>query len=196
MAGPIHKIKGALSLLSHGYMGVILKEVGRELASDETCYAFRRNLSRPFDARPATIPIAIRPFEKRDIALLGLGYRDSAQAVIDRVRRTRMIEAGIASHIYVAVTSDGSPCFIQCMISPAHNSKLSAAGGGLRPRALPGSWDNEVRDVEGLRKGRGNGGALGDNLRRGIEPPVDSRLPGVRLPPLPQKAGHVAGAQA
>ncbi len=135
MANALNKIKGAVSLLSRGRVDVILKEVGREIASVETSYGFRRDLHRPFKARPASIPIELRLFEKRDIELLALGRapRDSRKALLDRLTRTKTIEAGIPSLIYVAAAADGSPCFLQCVILPARNGRLNAYYKGYFP---------------------------------------------------------------
>ncbi|MGA3174587.1 MAG: GNAT family N-acetyltransferase [Syntrophorhabdales bacterium] len=127
MATSFHKIKGALYLLSRGYIGVLLEEAKRELVSEETSYAFRRDLSLPVNPRPTPMSLTLRPFERADIALLALDNirHGSTKALMDRISRIALLEAGIPS-CYVAVAADGSPCFIQWLISPAENEKLDA----------------------------------------------------------------------
>ena len=120
-----NKIKSAFSLLFHGYLRTFLKEVVRVIASEETSYVFRRDLCLPFKPYPSSIPITIRPFVKMDMTLLELGNaRNPVNAVMERVTRIETIEADIPSSVYVAVTTDGSPCF-QWLVLPEQNTRLS-----------------------------------------------------------------------
>jgi hypothetical protein len=127
-------VKAALSLLSHGCIGALVEEMKRELDSEETSYAFRRDLTIPFTARPASVPIILRPFEKGDISLLALdGIRRDTTALMERLARIDAIDAGVPSAVYVAATPDGSPCFLQWLIAPDANDRLSAYYKGYFP---------------------------------------------------------------
>jgi len=135
MENPFQKIKAGFYLLSRGHVGALVEEVGRELWSEETSYGFRADLSLPVKTRSASVPITLRHFERSDMALLALDDmgQDLTKSVIDRLSRIHTIEAGIPSAVYVAVTSDGSPCFLQWLISPDKNDRLTTHYNGYFP---------------------------------------------------------------
>ncbi len=134
MADSFHKVRGALSLLSRGYAGAFLHEMGRQLASVERSYAFRRDLSVSLPPPPGADAVSLRPFERGDMALLALDNmrHKPAKAVIDRVSRIALIASGIPS-CFTAVMADGSPCFIQWLITPGANERLRAYYKGYFP---------------------------------------------------------------
>jgi hypothetical protein len=134
MANALRKTKAALSLLSHGRIAALAEEVKRELGSVETSYAFRRDLTIPFETRPTSVPIILRPFERGDISLLTLDSmgRDTTK-LMERLSRIDAIGAGIPSAVYVAVTRDDSPCFLQWLVAPEANDRLNTYYKGYFP---------------------------------------------------------------
>jgi hypothetical protein len=142
MPDMLHKLKSSLSLLTEGYVSLFLFEMKRQVWSDVTSYALRRDLSLPFAPPPASIPITLRPFEAADGkhfgGRTGLLHRLTMTRT-DRTSRAEFIKAGIPWS-YVAVTEDGEPCFIQWLIAPSAGEKAEA----YRKEYPPPLSDDEV----------------------------------------------------
>ncbi len=129
-----HKIRMALFLLFHGYAPVLLQEVRKELRSEEMCYGFRRDLRAPLESPQAAVPIRLRFLENSDIETL-FDFKqmgEGPRAVMDRLRRLTFIDANIPS-CYVGIAPDGSPCFIQWLITPKANEKIQSYFKGYFP---------------------------------------------------------------
>ncbi len=135
-----HKIKTGLFLLRRGCWGTLAQEVRKVVYSHEVCYGFRRDLSLPFGppAEPL-IPIELRPFRRGDeIHLFDLRHacREGGAAIMDCLHNIAFIDAGIPS-CYVATTGDGSPCYIQWLISHTANDRLESHFNGYLPPLAP-----------------------------------------------------------
>lgn len=141
-----HKIKMALFLLFHGHAPTLLGELKKEIRSEEICYGFRRDLAAPVEPPGASMPIRLRIFEKNDIEGL-FDFKQAGttpKAIMDRLRRLVFIDAGIPS-CYVGIAPDGSPCYIQWLITPQANERVQSYFKGYFPPLA----DNEVM-LEGV----------------------------------------------
>ena len=104
----------ALSALLHAGHHVEVERLLRHwLHSTSLSYGLRRDLTRPFAAPRARVPISVRPMRKGDeLELLDVNAPDlSGEAMYHRIQRRQFIEAGIPTG-YVAVMDDGRPCFM------------------------------------------------------------------------------------
>jgi hypothetical protein len=136
MANVFHKARRCLNLLSRGLIGAFLYETRKQAWSGETSYGLRRDLRQSFTPPPASIPIMTRLFETSDrehfLGPVGIWHRTITTRT-DQVSREEFIEADIPS-CYVAVTDDGSPCFIQWLLAPTGNNKVQARRQAHFPR--------------------------------------------------------------
>lgn len=132
------KLLALAALLQAGHHVEVERLLRRWLHSTSLSYGFRRDLTRPFVAPQARVPISVRPMRKWDeLELLDVHASDlSGEAMYHRIQRRQFIEAGIPTG-YVAVMDDGRPCFMQFLILPAHNAELRAYFGGFFPPLAP-----------------------------------------------------------
>lgn len=100
------------------------------------CYGFRRDLALPFEpAAKPVIPIRLRPFRDSDAArLFDLSYasRQGGAAIMDCLHDLALIDARIPN-CYVATTDEGSPCYIQWLISHTANDRVESYFKGYIP---------------------------------------------------------------
>lgn len=98
----------------------------------------RRDLTQPFSAPPAKIPLTVRPLRESDVpSLLDVHLPGlNGQGIYDRMNRVEFVAAGIPTG-YVAVTSDGRPCYMQFLIGPEENAGIQAHFQGLFPLLGP-----------------------------------------------------------
>ncbi len=117
------------------------EEFGRKLVGliyqERRAYGLRRVVSAPFERPRAKIPIRIRPFEAADEpALLSAPETTTnRRETVELATRRAFLETGIPT-CYVAVDArNGSPCYFQWLIGPAHSEALQALfGEGWFPR--------------------------------------------------------------
>jgi hypothetical protein len=110
------------------------KSVARRLRSNVEAFGLRRDLTVPFEAPRAAIPIEVRPLEERDVPHLlepNLA-RLSAEEKWDRATRKRLLEAGFGTP-YVAVTDGDVPCYVQWLFGHKDNKYLSDYFHGAFP---------------------------------------------------------------
>lgn len=112
-------------------IGVIL---GTKLWYAEQAIGLMREMSLPFPAPQALIPISIRAARPEDVhrMLDGTEPGISPEERRDRASRLHLYEAGF-SGCYVAVTAEDAPCFIQWLIPATENRLLHTSFGGLFP---------------------------------------------------------------
>ncbi len=129
-----NKIRTALFLLGRGCWGTLVQEIRKTANSYEVCYGFRRDLTVPFEPPRPAIPIRLRPFRPRDAAhLFDLSHacRQGGVAIMDCLHDLAFIDAAIPT-CFVA-THEGTPCYIQWLISHHANRKLDAYFSGYMP---------------------------------------------------------------
>jgi hypothetical protein len=110
-------------LIANGETGEIVREFASRVYSNEKWYLLRRDLTIPFTASAAKIPIRIRPLEKTDIPKI----------VHERPIRLPALEAGLST-CYLAVTDDGDICYMQWLIDSSQNDLIETRFTGLCPR--------------------------------------------------------------
>jgi GNAT superfamily N-acetyltransferase len=135
----IRHLRTAAQLLRAGQWRDVWQSGRAFLKSDTQSFGLRRDVTVPFPAPEAAIPITVRPLQPGDVPyLFGTGDRDlSGDAVRERKIRQRMVDSNLAT-CYVAVTADGQPCYVQWLIGPRENDKIRQIFGDRFPPLAAG----------------------------------------------------------
>lgn len=123
----LDKLNMIILSLKKAQLSMLLKELRRRFYATEYSYGLKRDLTLPFLAHDAKIPIRIRPLEQTDVPeLLDLQDKSSSLATTkERMRRSLFLSAKIPT-CYVAVTDSGAPCYMQWLIGSEHNDELQS----------------------------------------------------------------------
>lgn len=135
MSSIIGKIRGVARTILEGRGSEVVDVIRQRWESEVLSYGLRRDLSIPFKPLEAKLPIKVRPLVKADMPLIldttSPGITDEGRE--ERITRRQMLEAGI-SCCYVAVTEDGTPCFMQWLIGHEQNELVQKYFKGIYPR--------------------------------------------------------------
>lgn len=132
------KARFALFLVREAKFADLVGALRMKLWSATTTYGLRRDLTVPFPAPDAAIPITVRAATQADIDTL-FDLDDSTVSDAERaLRRDRqvMISQGLPLN-YVAVTEDNVPCFFQTVLYAADHDTMRTVWGSLFPRLEP-----------------------------------------------------------
>ena len=132
------KVALASSLVRGGNVREVSNIIGDKTWASLKGLGLRRDLSVPFEAPAATIPISIRLMREDDVPHL-IGTDDpalSGTGRLERLNRLNMIRAGFKA-CYVAVTDEDVPCYMQFLIGPDENDLLRTHFRGLYPTLTP-----------------------------------------------------------
>ncbi len=109
------------SVLGSGKLGEACRHAGRRIYSSAEFVGLRRDLTVPFAAPAAKIPISVRPMAPGDVeALLPLDPGLPHGEWWEQVTRRRLLEARIGT-CHVATAPDGRPCYMLCVMGHADN---------------------------------------------------------------------------
>lgn len=119
------QFKQTLFLVQNLKLGGIFQKVKRRFFSETISYCLRRDLTIPFDAPNAKIPITVRPLKESDIpVLLDLDRPElSDQERKERMDRLILLKEGVQT-CYVAVDQNDRACYMQWLIGPKENMNL------------------------------------------------------------------------
>jgi GNAT superfamily N-acetyltransferase len=131
-------LRWLILLLKTGQPGLILKKPRPKIYSHSSSFCLRRDLTRPFEAPAAKIPITVRPARDADAAAL---FNPSAPGlspaeIDDRIARWGFFKAGIP-RCYVAIDQNGCPCYSQWLMSSADNHRIQEFFRGAFPVLAP-----------------------------------------------------------
>lgn len=103
------------------------------LNSESTSLGLRRDLSVPFTAPEAKIPLSVRPLVSGD-DLSSLDYEPglAGDEAFWRLAQRRLLRSGLRT-CYVAVAPDGKVCYMQWLILAGENDRLRRVFGNLYP---------------------------------------------------------------
>lgn len=138
MGAMLGRIRNAAFLLRNRRYADILGKLSFRLSSDTLSYGLKRDLTVPFQAPPADIPITVRPLCKDDVPVVfdlkraDLGDDDRKELVT----RLEHLHANIPT-CYVAVTEDGCPTYIQWLMGSAQNAAIQEYFNGTFPVLRP-----------------------------------------------------------
>jgi len=134
----IARLKNLAFLLRHGRFRDIAEKIRHRIGSDTRSYCLRRDLTVPFEALPAKIPITVRTLRQEDIPkIFDLGRPGIAPAdVKELVYRLEHLNADIPT-CYVAVSGEGVPAYLQWLMGPSMNDRIQAHFNGIFPVLAP-----------------------------------------------------------
>jgi hypothetical protein len=131
MAGFLSKAQNLVRFALDGHSKSALKVVSRRLYGNNSSVGLRRDLSIPFQVPAANLEINIRPLQPDDdLAFLHCGEEEES---FTRFAQLRMTKLSLPT-CYVAVTSNGSICYMQWLIPSTENERIQAIFGNLFPR--------------------------------------------------------------
>jgi hypothetical protein len=138
MSNMIARVQGMVRGLRAGRAQAYWEVLHERWHSERVSFGLRRDLSVPFPAPDARIPITVRPLRASDMPqLLALDTPDLAAAEHEeRLTRRDILAEGLAT-CYVAVTADDTPCYMQWLIGPGENDRVQAYFHGIFPRLAP-----------------------------------------------------------
>lgn len=134
----MQRIQSTAQLLKSGEWEDLFQAGREHLRSESKAFGLRRDITVPFPAPDAMLPITVRPIRESDVeTLLEAGADEmSGEAQRERLIRLRMIEAKLPT-CYVAVTEDDEPTYMQWLIGPEDNDKIQEIFGDRFPRLQP-----------------------------------------------------------
>jgi hypothetical protein len=133
-----HKTSFGLALVREGRIGPFLEALRVLVWSETRGYGLKRDLTVPFAAPVATIPIRVRPATERDIQIMfnvtDPDVPESERA--DRRDRAIFFRTGVRT-CYVAVDDHDTPCFFQAALIAEENAFIQRAWKGSFPSLAP-----------------------------------------------------------
>jgi len=101
--------------------------------SDSTSVGLRRDLTIPFTAPNAKIPLVVRPLAATDdLSCLDPAPGLTSDEAFWRLTQRRLLRSGLHT-CYVAIAPDGKPCYMQWVIPSSANARLRSIFGNLYP---------------------------------------------------------------
>lgn len=112
----------------------LVYQLRRRFHSDGLQYGLRRDLAEPFEAPDAKIPLTIRAMRQSDVAVLleTDTQQMSERGSYVRMQRLDFLREGIGQ-CYVAATNSDEPCYMQCLLTSADNSRIQRYFNGGFP---------------------------------------------------------------
>lgn len=146
----------ALRLLADGRSRVVLHAIRTRLRSDTVALGLRRDLTVPFKAPPAKLPLLVRPLEPADdLSMLNVDMADVAPDLVPaRLAQRRLVEANIPT-CWVAIAPDGKVCYMQWLIAPRENDRILAQWSDLFPQLSPDEALLEGAYTDAAYRGQG-----------------------------------------
>lgn len=130
-----HRADKAFGLVRAGEWRPVLNALRKWLYSDSCSYGLCRDLTVPIDVPEPAISVTIRPIKRDDLPAfteIDPGRHDRLSAR-HRAASARLLASDIET-CYVAVTEEGTPCYMQYLILPSENDKVQAFFEGIFPR--------------------------------------------------------------
>jgi hypothetical protein len=121
-------------------LGAIVGAVRHKIWSDTISFGLRRDLTVPFPAPDAAIPLTMRKATQLDIDRLA--NLDEPGICLDelaeRRERREAFAAGMDGHSYVAVDEHDTPCYFQMLMCPEQNHLSRKLWNKAYPEVKPG----------------------------------------------------------
>ncbi|NVN53456.1 hypothetical protein HLY00_3804 [Mycolicibacterium hippocampi] len=115
----------------------------------------RRDVSVPFAAPPAKIPVTVRRLRPDDdLAFIAEDPDLPPQEAAERDSRRELLRADIPT-CWIAVDSEGTGCYMQWLIEARDNARIQAFWPGLFPELKPGEALLEAAYTGDGHRGKG-----------------------------------------
>lgn len=136
--GPLEQTARALARRVRARRVINLATRRQPFRSEWISLGLSRDLTIPFPAPSAKIPLTVRPLQGRDCAVL-FDWADPTLPEEERALRKSRSELAAegVGRPFVAVTDDDEPCYVQWLLSPDDNERLRAYFKGIFPRLDP-----------------------------------------------------------
>lgn len=129
---PVGRVSEAVALRIGGIVPKVRRRIKEGFHGRQVSIGVRRDLSEPFTAPSARVPLAVRPFRTADLpALFPLTDAEiGAQEREDIAWRLEMVERGaFSSRCFVAVDErSDTPCHIQWLTEAGYSEVIRRAG--------------------------------------------------------------------
>ena len=129
-------LRKLLWLASTRQFDVVLALLRRWLYSDATATGLAFTLDTPLAPRRPRRALTVRPMEPHEQDAFTDPTDARGEGALVRINARHLFSTGIET-CYVAVTDDGTPCYMQYLIGPDQNGKLAEAFGELMPPLAP-----------------------------------------------------------
>jgi GNAT superfamily N-acetyltransferase len=124
-----------IRLLRAGQFQIVLRVARAWFYSTSFAYGLRRDLTVAVDVADPAIAVSIRPLEPQDIPVFAEIDHSRHHRAVARLRfESGLLLASDIRTCYVAVTEDGSPCYMQYLILPSENDQVDKFFEGIFPR--------------------------------------------------------------
>jgi hypothetical protein len=132
------KLIAVAAMIKSGDFPEVRRHLQTWAKSDIFSYGLKRDLSTPFTAPQARVPITVCLLQNEHVPqLLATTTPEmTGQAMYERLNRQEFIAAGIPTG-YVSVTAEGQPCYMQFLIESSQNERIQAYFGKLFPWLAP-----------------------------------------------------------
>lgn len=115
----------------------------------------RRDVSVPFAAPAAKVPVTVRPLRPDDdLAFIADDPGLAEQEAAERSSRRSLVNADIPT-CWIAVDSEGTACYMQWLIEARDNARIQTTWAGLFPELNPGEALLEGAYTADTHRGKG-----------------------------------------
>ncbi|MBD1396141.1 N-acetyltransferase [Pontibacter sp. JH31] len=128
----VSKAKKGVNLLLKGHAMTLWNTLRKRIYSSKQSVGLRRDMSKPFASPKANIDIQVRPLEEQDTKFL-LCTEGLTEKEVKIVEVQRNLVNSDLKRCYVAVTEDGTPCYMQWVLKPQDNKKIKRYFGNIFP---------------------------------------------------------------
>lgn len=132
-----YKMNAMLLLLKNRRYKEFFDQLHQWIYSESYSFGLRRDLTIPFEAPQAKIPIVVRQMDKEDIQrIIDSVSASASQEKYWLLTEQRLLNAGIPTG-YLATTIDDSPCYMQWLIPSSENIRIQQFFRGIFPLLKP-----------------------------------------------------------
>ena len=133
MRGLVSRARDLAGLVLSRNYGKAWWALSYRVHSDSTSLGLRRDVTVPFMAPTAKIPLSVRPLRPGDdLSSLEDDPGITGDEALARLTQRRLLRSGLQT-CYVAVAPDGKVCYMQWLILAAENDRLRQVFGNLYP---------------------------------------------------------------
>jgi GNAT superfamily N-acetyltransferase len=133
MRGLVSRARDLAGLVLSRNYGKAWWALSYRVHSDSTSLGLRRDVTVPFTAPTAKIPLSVRPLKPSDdLSSLDDEPGLTGDEALARLTQRRLLRSGLQT-CYVAVAPDGKVCYMQWLIPAAENDRLRRVFGNLYP---------------------------------------------------------------
>jgi hypothetical protein len=134
------KVRFLIYLVQTGQFGTVVGTVRHKAWSTTIAYGLHRDLTVPWTAPEAAIPLSIRKATKVDIDLLTDLNETGVpkEALAERRARLMAFNGGMNEHCWVAVDEHDIPCYMQIVMYPEQNELKRKVWGKSYPNIKTG----------------------------------------------------------